>query len=89
MSAAPGAAAERSFTRAELQRYSGERGRPAYIACAGVVYDVSACPKWRAGLHEGLHFPGQDLTRELAEAPHAAEVFRRPDVIRVGVLAAA
>ncbi|MBP7692875.1 MAG: cytochrome B5 [Anaerolineales bacterium] len=77
---------EPRFTALELQRYNGERGRPAYIAFAGVVYDVSACPKWRAGLHEQLHFPGQDLTAALAEAPHAAEVFQRPCVRRIGVL---
>jgi predicted heme/steroid binding protein len=79
---------ERAFTLTELARYNGERGRPAYIAYAGVVYEVGDCPKWRTGLHEGLHFPGQDLTAELADAPHAAEVFSRPGVKRVGALTA-
>lgn len=81
--------AERVFSAQELSRYNGERGRPAYIAFAGVVYDVSDCPKWRTGLHQGLHFPGQDLTAALPEAPHAAEVFTRPCLRRVGRLAAA
>ncbi len=81
--------AERVFTERELRGYDGERGRPAYIAFAGVVYDVSACPRWRAGLHEQLHFAGIDLTRSLAKAPHAAEVFSRPCVRRVGILPAA
>ena len=36
-----------------------------YVAYAGVVYDVTDCPKWRRGLHENLHWPGQDLTAEL------------------------
>lgn len=83
---APRLEAERVFTERELQRCNGERGRPAYIAYAGVVYDVSGCPKWRTGLHEQLHFAGLDLTSALPEAPHAAEVFRRPCVKRVGVL---
>jgi predicted heme/steroid binding protein len=52
-----------------------------------VVYDVSDCPKWRTGLHEALHFAGFDLTSELPEAPHGREVFTRPCVRRVGVLA--
>jgi predicted heme/steroid binding protein len=78
--------AERVFTARELQRYNGERGQPVYLAHAGVVYDVSDCPKWRTGLHEQLHFAGFDLTSELPDAPHGQEVFTRPCVRRVGVL---
>lgn len=76
------------FTADDLKRYSGERGQPAYIAYAGVVYDVSNCPKWRTGFHEQLHFAGFELTGSLGEAPHAAEVFTRPCVRVVGRLAA-
>lgn len=67
-------------------RGDGTAGRPAYVAHAGIVYDVSDCPKWRTGLHEGQHFPGQDLTDELPNAPHTVDVFTRPCVKRVGVL---
>ena len=77
---------ERRFTELGLRRYNGEGGRRMYVAHAGVVYDVSDCPKWRTGLHEQLHFPGQDLTSELPDAPHAEEVFSRPCVKRVGVV---
>lgn len=77
--------AERLFSKAELHRYDGENG-PMYIACQGIVYDVSQCPKWRSGLHEGLHFPALDLTGELRDAPHAEEVFKRPCVRKVGRL---
>ena len=80
--------AERVFSASELKRYNGERGRPVFVAYAGVVYDVSDCPKWRSGLHELLHFSGFDLSGELADAPHGTEVFTRPCVKRVGVLAA-
>jgi predicted heme/steroid binding protein len=73
------------FSESQLRRYDGETG-PAYVAYQGVVYDLSECPKWRTGLHEQLHFPGQDLTGELADAPHAEEVFSRPCVRRVGIL---
>jgi predicted heme/steroid binding protein len=79
---------DRTFTPAELQRYNGERGERAYVAYQDVVYDVSECPKWRTGLHEGLHFAGFDLTSELPDAPHGPEVFTRPCVRRVGVLTA-
>ncbi|MEJ2600398.1 MAG: cytochrome b5 domain-containing protein [Anaerolineales bacterium] len=75
----------RVFTVQELLRYDGEAG-PMYIAHQGIVYDVSDCPKWRSGLHENQHFPGQDLTGEIPEAPHGKEVFDHPCVRRVGLL---
>jgi predicted heme/steroid binding protein len=77
---------ERRFTTAELRRYDGERGRRAFVAFRGVVYDVTAMRRWRGGLHEGLHFAGQDLTRFLGEAPHGEDVFHRPGVVPVGHL---
>lgn len=78
----------RIFTTRELLRYNGDDG-PTYIAHQGIVYDVSDCPKWRSGLHENLHFPGQDLTSEFPEAPHGMEVFDHPCVRRVGSLESA
>jgi predicted heme/steroid binding protein len=78
-------APERLFTEIELRRYDGERN-PMYIACQGVVYDVSDCPRWQTGLHEGQHFPGLDLSSELPDAPHREEVFNRPCIKRVGRL---
>ena len=86
MSTAVPGGGDRVISRTELRRCSGEGGRPKYVAFQGVVYDVSDCPKWRADLHEGMHWPGQDLTAELSEAPHQAEVFQHPCVRRVGVL---
>lgn len=76
---------ERIFTEQELRRFDGEN-EAAYVAFEGIVYDVSNCPKWHLGLHEGLHFPGLDLTTEMEEAPHAKEVFSRPCVRRIGRL---
>ena len=72
------------ITEAELRRHSGERGTRKYIACRGIVYDVTDCPKWRLDVHENLHFPGQDLTSELPDAPHKDDVFLRPCVKVVG-----
>ncbi len=78
---------ERLITELELRRNTGERGYPKWIAHDGIVYDVSDCPKWRAEMHEQLHFPGLDLTSELPDAPHKEEVFTRPCVKAVGRLA--
>jgi len=76
---------EQLFTARELRKQYGY-DNPAFIAYKGIVYDVSDCPRWRSGLHEHLHFPGQDLTGELFDAPHGEEVFTRPGVKRVGKL---
>ena len=77
---------QRTITTAELRRNNGDFGARKFVACQGIVYDVTDCPHWRKEMHEGQHFPGQDLTSELAEAPHAASVFRRPCVKPVGYL---
>ena len=77
---------EREFTEQQLRYYTGERGYRMYIAYAGIVYDVTDCPKWRRGLHENQHWPGQDLTAEMADAPHTATVFDHPCAKRVGRL---
>lgn len=76
----------KSFTHQELQQYDGDWQPEIYIAYKGVVYDVTDCNKWRTGLHEGLHFGGQDLTSELEEAPHFEEVFNHGCIKIVGKL---
>lgn len=77
---------DKLISLAELKRSTGERGTRKFIAYNSVVYDVTNCPKWRLDLHENLHFPGQDLTSELPEAPHKEEVFKHDCVKIVGRL---
>jgi predicted heme/steroid binding protein len=77
---------EQLFTERELQQYDGSRGKPAYIAYEGVVYDVTASSLWRGGMHKDLHYAGTDLTRTLRKAPHSAEVFGHATIKRVGRL---
>lgn len=72
------------LTERELRQYDGQKGRRAYIAFEGVIYDVTDAPNWRGGMHREMHYPGLDLTRSLRKAPHDASVFKR--VPRVGVL---
>ncbi len=74
------------FTLSDLRRYDGEDGQ-MYVAYRGKVYDVSSCPHWRSGIHENLHFPGQDLTSEFPDAPHGEEVFSFPCLQLIGYLA--
>lgn len=77
---------DRIISLQELKRGTGGRGTRKLIAFNGIVYDVTDCPKWRLDLHENLHFPGQDLTSELPEAPHQEEVFKHDCVKIIGRL---
>lgn len=76
----------RMVTVAELRHNSGERSTRKWIAYNGVVYDVTDCPRWGKEMHEHLHFPGQDLSTELIDAPHSESVFTRPCVKIIGRL---
>lgn len=77
---------DRIVTEMELRRNTGERGTRKFISYQGIIYDVTDCPKWRLDMHEQLHFPGQDLSSELIDAPHAEDVFSRPCVKIIGRL---
>ena len=76
----------RLVTMEELRHYTGEGGSHIWIARNGTVYDVTDSPRWRTGLHEQLHFGGQDLSSEFPEAPHGDEVFLHPGVKPIGKL---
>lgn len=78
---------DKNITESQLRLFNGEDEERMYVAYKGIVYDITDCPKWRQGIHEGLHFPGQDLSTELDnEAPHAGGVFSHPCVRIVGRL---
>lgn len=51
-----------------------------WVAFRGRVYDVSASRLWRGGKHYE-HWAGQDLTHELADAPHTEGVFEKFEMI--------
>lgn len=82
----PGTSEDRVFTQMELRKYDGSKGSPVYIACEGIVYDVSDAPLWRTGMHQDLHYAGLDLTRSLRKAPHTRQVFERQYVRVAGRL---
>lgn len=72
---------EKQVTVEELKRCDGQDGRPAYVAFRGRVYDVSESVMWASGRHRGRHQAGQDLTAELAAAPHDEEVLQRMPLV--------
>ncbi|MCL4489066.1 MAG: cytochrome B5 [Chloroflexi bacterium] len=73
----------RRFTKEELAQYDGRNGARALIACQGVVYDVTTSFLWQKGRHQVLHYAGADLTDELKQAPHDAELLKRFPVVGI------
>ncbi|MCI1287542.1 MAG: cytochrome B5 [[Lactobacillus] timonensis] len=64
----------KTFSKAELAKFNGKNGHPAYVAVDGVVYDVSHKDAWKGGQHHG-NLAGQDLTDVLwNKSPHKDSV---------------
>jgi len=57
---------ERVFSLEELAKFNGTRGKPAYFAYRGKVYDVTGSDTWENGDHLGAHQAGSDLTEAMA-----------------------
>lgn len=60
----------KKFTLDELVKYNGKEGRPIYVAYKGKVYDLTSSELWEEGDHQGLHEAGNDLTKDMEDAPH-------------------
>ena len=69
-----------SYTRSQLALRNGQDRDEIWCAYEGIIYDLSASRLWRNGKHYE-HWAGQDLTDELADAPHSNIVFSRFPVI--------
>jgi predicted heme/steroid binding protein len=70
----------RIFSRNELALHNGQDKETIYVAFQGLVYDVASSRLWKNGKHYE-HWAGQDLTRELEDAPHTAKVFEKFEVV--------
>lgn len=69
------------LTLAELAKYNGKDGQPAYVAVDGVIYDVSAYPKWKNGDHNG-YSAGNDLTEIIKnKSPHGVAKLKGVPVV--------
>ena len=64
------------YTRSQLALRNGQDRDEIWIAYQGIIYDVTASRLWRDGKHYE-HWAGQDLSRELLDAPHTEGVFSR------------
>jgi predicted heme/steroid binding protein len=63
---------QKTFNAAELSKYNGQNGQPAYVAADGLVYNVSNSPFWGGGKHSMCNInstAGRDLTSALNQSP--------------------
>lgn len=70
------------YTASQLALRNGQDKEEVWIAYKGKIYDVSRSKLWRKGMHYE-HWAGQDLTHELPDAPHNANVFDKFEVIAI------
>ena len=64
------------YSRSQLALRNGQDKPQIWVAYKGVIYNVTESRLWRNGKHYE-HWAGQDLTAELADAPHTEKVFER------------
>jgi predicted heme/steroid binding protein len=70
----------KEFTRSQLALHNGQDKDSVYVSFKGLIYDVTESRLWRDGKHYE-HWAGQDLTPELADAPHNHLVFDKFEVV--------
>ena len=70
----------KEFTINQLALRNGNDRQEIWIAYQGIIYDVTNSRLWKDGKHYE-HWAGQDLTPELADAPHTQSVFEKFEVV--------
>ncbi len=69
-----------TYTKSQLALRNGQDKDEIWVAYKGKIYDVTKSRLWRNGKHYE-HWAGQDLTPELADAPHLDTVLDKFDCI--------
>ena len=72
-----------TYTKQQLALRNGQDKPQIWIAYKGIIYDVTDSRLWKNGNHYE-HWAGQDLTDELAHAPHTEAVFAKFE--QIGIL---
>jgi predicted heme/steroid binding protein len=70
----------KEYTRAQLSLRNGSDREEIWCAYQGNIYDLRKSRLWRNGKHYE-HWAGQDLTPELKDAPHNANVFDKFEIV--------
>jgi len=64
----------------QLALRNGQDKHQIWCAYKGLIYDLSTSRMWAGGKHYE-HWAGQDLTHELADAPHNENVFDKFEIV--------
>ncbi|AWV97604.1 cytochrome b5 domain-containing protein [Arcticibacterium luteifluviistationis] len=73
----------KKYKKTQLALRNGQDKEEIWVALHGKIYDVTDSRLWKNGKHYE-HWAGQDLTDELADAPHTESVFEK--FKQVGIL---
>ncbi len=68
------------YTKNQLALRNGQDKPEIWLAFKGKIYDVTESRLWKNGKHYE-HWAGQDLSSELADAPHTDSVFEKFKII--------
>jgi len=71
-----------NYTKSQLAVRNGQDRPQIWVAYRGLIYDMTESRHWRNGMHYE-HWAGQDLTDEMADAPHTERVLERFEVVGV------
>lgn len=69
------------LTLEQLKAYDGKDGHKAYVAIDGIIYDVTAIPAWKNGIHQGKYQAGQDLSEVIKKSPHGKAALDKAIVV--------
>ena len=70
------------YTVSQLSLRNGQDKDQIWCAFKGLIYELNRSKLWRGGKHYE-HWAGQDLTKEMADAPHLENVFDKWEPIGV------
>ena len=70
----------KKYTKSQLALRNGQDRDEIWVAFQGIIYDVGASRLWRNGKHYE-HWAGQDLSKELKDAPHTDKVFEKFSIV--------
>ncbi|MFZ4860581.1 cytochrome b5 domain-containing protein [Sphingobacterium sp. Mn56C] len=68
------------YSKSQLALRNGQDRPQICVSYQGLIYDVTGSRLWKKGMHYE-HWAGQDLTAELNDAPHNADVFAKFELI--------
>ncbi len=72
----------KKYSLKQVALRNGQDKEEIWVVFNGKIYDVGKSRLWRNGKHYE-HWAGQDLTAELADAPHSEKVFEKFEIIGI------